>query len=193
MDDRIQAALHEANPSVAGAAVAAAKSLRLISKDTDTTPKIKSISVEAALAGAIEMKGDIGRGEQLFTKVNCVACHTISKDVAQKGPYLGNIAQTYKRPDLAAAILQPSKTIAQGFATTAVLTADGDLITGFVTDEQADRVTLRDGNAKEFTILKSEIEDRKTLPTSVMPEGLAGDYSIYDLASILDYLQSLSN
>ena len=39
-----------------------------------------------------------------------------SADQPPKGPYLGNIAQTYKRPELAQNILEPSKTIAQGFA-----------------------------------------------------------------------------
>ena len=37
-----------------------------------------------------------------------------------KGPYLGNIANTYQRPAPAEAIHEPSKTIAQGFATNTI-------------------------------------------------------------------------
>ncbi len=118
-------------------------------------------------------------------------CHLLSKDVKQQGPYLGNIAATYKRQQLAEAVLQPSKTIAQGFATTSVLTLDGRVVVGFVTNELADQVTLRDAQAKDHQILKEDIEIRKTLKTSVMPEGLLNKYSVRDLAAIVDYLDSL--
>ena len=55
--------------------------------------------------------GDIALGEQLFTRQTCMACHTTSQDQPQKGPYLGNIAQTYKRPDpkLKAPVVDPMK------------------------------------------------------------------------------------
>ena len=71
--------------------------------------------------------------------------------------------------DLAAAILQPSKTIAQGFVTNTILTLDGELLTGFVTNERSEQVTLRDQNGKETTIDKEEIDFRKTSEISVMP------------------------
>ena len=122
-----------------------------------------------------------------------MACHTVSKDAKQQGPYLGNIAATYKRQQLAEAVLQPNKTIAQGFATTSILTVDGRVVVGFVTNELADRVTLRDAQAKEHQISKDEIEIRKTLKTSVMPEGLMDKYSVTDLAAIVDYMNSLVN
>ena len=88
--------------------------------------------------------------------------------------------------------MQPSKTIAQGFATTIILTEDGKTIVGFVTKESADQVVLRDADAKEIVIDKGEIELRRTSKTSVMPEGLMNKYSIHDVASIVTYLQSLS-
>ena len=69
---------------------------------------------------------------------------------------------------------------------------DGRVVIGFVTKEQADQVTLRDTQAKEHTIRKDDIEIRKTLKTSVMPEGLMDKYSVSDLAGIIAYLESLS-
>jgi len=127
----------------------------------------------------------------LFKEANCTACHTVSKQDEQQGPYLGNIAATYKRQQLAEAVLQPNKTIAQGFATTSILTVDGQVVIGFVTKELADKVTLRDAQAKEHQISKDDIEIRKVLKTSVMPEGLMDKYSVSDLAAIIAYLESL--
>ena len=44
----------------------------------------------------------------------------------------------------------------------------------------------------EFTVMKEDIEERKTSPTSIMPTGVMNDYTTYELASLLDYLESLA-
>jgi len=43
-----------------------------------------------------------------------------------------------------------------------------------------------------LTVMKDDIEERKTSPTSVMPTGVMNEFSTYDLSSLLDYLESLS-
>ena len=192
IDEQILASLDDKDPKVAKAVAEAIKRLKLTVMEKVDSPLVETLDVETAVAQVVSTKGNRDLGERLFAKANCTACHTVSKDVAQKGPYLGNIAQTYKRPDLAAAILQPSKTIAQGFATTSILTDDGKLIVGFVTKESSNEVIVRDKEAKEFTISKDIIELRKTLKTSIMPKGLVDKFTIHDVASIVDYLQSLS-
>jgi putative heme-binding domain-containing protein len=167
------------------------KALRLTDKLDPNLPRIATIGVDAALKQFILTNGDVAHGQRLFKEANCTACHTVTKQAEQQGPYLGNIAATYKRQQLAEAVLQPNKTIAQGFATTSILTVDGRVVIGFVTKEQADQVTLRDAQAKEHKISKDDIEIRKTLKTSVMPEGLMDKYSVSDLAAIIAYLESL--
>ena len=169
----------------------AVKALRLTDKLNPNLPRIATIGVDAALKQFTLTKGDIAHGKRLFKEANCTACHTVTKQAEQQGPYLGNIAATYTRQQLAEAVLQPNKTIAQGFATTSILTIDGRVVIGFVTKEQADQVTLRDAQAKEHKISKDDIEIRKTLKTSVMPEGLMDKYSVSDLSAIVAYLQSL--
>ena len=161
----------------------------LIPKDA---VKINEMKIDDAVAQAISMQGNVELGRYMFTKANCVACHTVSEDEVQKGPFLGSIAKTYKRPDLAVAIVQPSKTIAQGFVTNTILTLDGDVITGFVTNERSEQVTLRDQTGKETTIEKEEIDFRKTSDISVMPTGVLNEFTVYEFASLLDYLESLS-
>ncbi|MCO8120122.1 discoidin domain-containing protein [Stieleria sp. TO1_6] len=192
LDDRIWTACQNSDGKVAEAATRAARQLKIQAPAVDDSPQIQSMSVEQATDSVAAATGDVTIGQRVFAKANCAACHTISKDEVQKGPFLGNIAKTYKRPELAAAVIQPSKTIAQGFATNSILTVDGTVLTGFVTSEQSDRVTLRDQTGKEFTILSDDIELRKVLPTSVMPSGLLNEFSVHEVASLLDYLQSLS-
>jgi putative membrane-bound dehydrogenase-like protein len=192
LNDRIVVALDDPDQTVAKAAQAAANSLKLERKGTDSTPKIGDLPPDKALAAVIAAKGDVALGEQVFARATCVACHTISQDQPQKGPYLGNIAQTYQRPDLAASILEPNKTIAQGFASNVISARSGAVMMGFITDESGDSVTLRDIAAQEHTIKKADIAKRDTLPTSMMPPALMNGFSVHEMASLLDYLVSLS-
>ena len=191
MDDKILAATTDSDANVAKAAQNAVKSLKLVAKGEDKTPKIGSLNPEDALAAVIKTKGSIAIGEQIFTKATCIACHTTKESEAQKGPYLGNIAQTYKRPDLAQNILDPNKTIAQGFVTEVVTLNDGTQQMGFITLESAGSVKLRNVAAQEFTFAVKDIKSRQKLPISIMPPGLMTNFTVREFASLLDYLESL--
>ena len=192
IDDKILAAVDDPDKTVASNAANVAKSLKLQKKSKDSGPLISTLKVEDVVSQVVKTHADASLGEQLFIKQTCVACHTTSQDQPQKGPYLGNIAQTYKRPDLAMNILDPNKTIAQGFTTNVITLKDGNAQMGFVTNESGDKVTIRNIAAQEFTFKKSDIKDRATLPTSIMPPGLVGNLTVKEFASLLDYLEELS-
>lgn len=188
---KVLAALDDPDAEVKGAAERAAKALRL-QKIEDTSPKLASLKPEQVLGAVLKEKGDVSLGEQIFTKATCVACHTVKETEAQKGPYLGNIAQTYKRADLAENIWDPNKTIAQGFASEAVTLKDGTQQMGFITLEGAEEIKLRNIAAQEFTFKTADIQVRQKLPISMMPPGLMMNFTVKEFASLLDYLESLA-
>jgi putative membrane-bound dehydrogenase-like protein len=160
---------------------------------TATAPAIASLKSAEVIAAVVQTKGDAKRGEQLFAQQGCVACHTVKLSDPLKGPYLGNIANTYQRPALAEAILEPNKTIAQGFATNTVTLKNGGIHTGFVTFEAADRLLLRNIASEEVSINTADIAKReKSESVSLMPPGLVHNLSIQDFASLLDYLEALA-
>jgi putative membrane-bound dehydrogenase-like protein len=192
LDARIAASLTDFFPDVVKAAKAAAKRLKIQPPGADQTPKLDTLKVEDALAQAIKLKGDPALGEAVFIKAACATCHTTSQDQPQKGPYLGNIANTYRRNDLALSILDPNKTIAQGFATHLIILKDETALMGFITKEAAEELSLRDIAAQEHTVKKSAIAKRVTMPTSIMPPGLMNAFSVKEFASLLDYLEGLS-
>ncbi|MBL9144708.1 MAG: c-type cytochrome, partial [Verrucomicrobiaceae bacterium] len=192
LDAKISAAANDSDKEVAKAAKQAVNSLKLKAIAEDKTPKVGTLKMEDAIAQVLKTKGDKSLGEALFTKMTCVACHTTSQNQPQKGPYLGNIAQTYKRPDLAANILDPNRTIAQGFASELVALKDGTQQMGFITLEGATEIKIRNIAAQEFTYKTSDIQTRTKLPTSMMPPGLMTNFSVFEFASLLDYLEALS-
>jgi putative heme-binding domain-containing protein len=59
--------------------------------------------------------------------------------------------------------------------------------------EAADKVTIRDTAAQEHTLVVKEITKREKLDKSLMPEGLAAPLTVQELASLLDYLESLNS
>ncbi|MEO7414311.1 MAG: heme-binding protein, partial [Opitutaceae bacterium] len=123
----------------------------------------------------------------------CVACHTVNAADPLKGPFLGNVAKIFPRRELAEAILDPNKSIAQGFATHQFTLKNGAGLVGFVTREGADTITIRDIAGQQQEIRVSEIARRGTLPMSLMPPGLLTSFNVRDFASLLDYLQSLAD
>jgi putative heme-binding domain-containing protein len=192
INDRIAIALSDPDAAVAKAAKEAANRLKIQAPGEDKTPKIASLKQDDAIAQVTKHKGDAALGQAIFARATCNACHTVSQAEAQKGPYLGNITETYRRKELAESILEPNKTIAQGFATNVFTLKDGKGFAGFVTDESGDTVTIRDIASTEHSFKKSEIKDRSTLPTSLMPPGLMAGFSVHEMASLLDYLEALA-
>ena len=162
-------------------------------KLTAVAPTVGTMKPADVIAAVGKLKGDVRRGEQLFSQQGCVACHTVKATDPLKGPYLGNIANTYQRPALAESILDPSKTIAQGFATNTLTLKDGTVLTGFVTLEADDKVSLRNIASQEFTVRPADIAKRERSETvSLMPAGLVANLTLQDFASLLDYLEALA-
>jgi putative heme-binding domain-containing protein len=191
MAPRVLEALSDPNGDIQSLAQAAADRLG-VRRIPDETPKAKEIGLEEFANRAMGMQGDATLGELVFMKSNCAACHTVDTRQQPKGPYLGNIAKTYPRDELARNIAFPNRTIAQGFKTETFLTDESQVLTGFVVREAADQVAIRDSQGKEHQLDVASIVERKALPVSSMPEGLLDSMSVLEFASLLDYLHALA-
>lgn len=190
----IVAALDDPNAEVVEAAKFAVKGLRLDPDEvrrSASEPLIATLSQSSVLDQATALRGDRSRGEQLFTQAGCVACHTVLASEPLRGPFLGNISALYRRRELAEAILDPNKTLAQGFITNQFTMKDGSVHLGFVTREGSDVVAVRDiaGQAREIKV--SDVAKRDHLTQSLMPPGLMNGFTVRDLASLLDYLEAV--
>lgn len=151
---------------------------------------IANVPYEEALKQVNASVGDPKLGATLFQTTGCALCHTVQKDQPATGPFLGDIAARYSREEILESILKPSARIAQGFETTTIENTKGETFDGFVVRESGDEVEIR--NLSGTTVLpKTTIASRGTRPVSVMPEGLADQLSPQQLASLVQYLQSL--
>jgi putative heme-binding domain-containing protein len=189
-------ALDDSDADVAAAAKSAVATLKLDvdairAEATQASPTLATLTPAETLAQALATKGSVARGEQLFNQAGCVACHTVNAADPLKGPFLGNAAKMFPRRELIEAIIDPNKSIAQGFVTHQFTMKNGATMLGFVTREAADVVTIRDLTGQQSDIRLADVAKREHLPISLMPPGLMSSYTLRDFASLLDYLESL--
>ncbi len=148
-------------------------------------------SLSQVLAALKDNNGNAEKGKALFQSQACIACHTFADGQAPKGPHLVDIGKRYNRQELVESIIKPSAKMAQGFESWQLLTKDGDVLTGFVTTESAERIVIRDGRGIMQELAQEEIEERKKQEISMMPEGLVGNLTVDQLSDLLAYLESL--
>ena len=131
---------------------------------------------------------DMDRGRDLFGTQGCVACHTLTADEKPKGPYMGQVGSIMGAEQIAESILRPNASISQGFASVVLTMKDGSVKSGFVSEEAAGEVVLRDIAGGVIRIATTDIEDRNELETSMMPAGLGSSLSFQDFVSLVGFL-----
>jgi putative heme-binding domain-containing protein len=108
------------------------------------------------------------------------------------GPKLDDVGGRYAKADIIKHILWPNETIAKGYETVQVLTLDGQVFNGFILSETEDSLSLgvatNDGKGREQVIAKDDIEVRKEMKASSMPEGLAKTISPGEFLDLLEFL-----
>ncbi|MCF0059290.1 c-type cytochrome [Dyadobacter sp. CY356] len=173
-----------------GEEIAAAKEEVKVDLDKIRNKKgqVGESSIEDVMLAMAKINGDPALGKTLFTRQGCVACHSLTKGETMKGPFMGQIGSIMNREQIAESILKPNASISQGFASV-VITAKGDkTYMGFITQESAAKVVMRDITGQLYTIKTSDIVSRKELEDSMMPTGLASALSYEEFASLITFL-----
>jgi putative membrane-bound dehydrogenase-like protein len=137
---------------------------------------------------ALEAKGDVGRGRQVFDSI-CAKCHSLGGKGAEVGPDLGTVRHQPKQV-LLAAILNPSESISQGFEAYVVETSSGVTYDGVLGPQTATSVTLRHEEGKEDVIQRREIRNMYATSLSAMPADLEKQVDVQHMADLLEFIKS---
>jgi len=117
-------------------------------------------------------------------------CHAVAKEGGLVGPSLDGVGLKYNREDLMTSILEPSKTIANGYETVLIATNAGKSVSGVFKGESGDGVMYADAEGKMFTVAKKDIDEKSFSPISMMPNGLNEGMTLQDFADIIAYLEA---
>ncbi len=158
---------------------------KLIGKD-----RIAQIhALEAKLTQESLAQADPGLGRATWNKL-CASCHKLYGQGGLIGPELTGAQRTNLRY-WTENILDPSGTVAANYLVSLFLLDDGTLVTGVVTTEDQDNVTVQ--TVKEKVVIeKDSIEQRKTSTQSLMPEGLLDALDDNQRRDLFSYLMGPS-
>ena len=150
--------------------------------DASENERAAAVKTLASLRG-----GNVARGEAVFKQV-CSACHLVGSLGKKFGPDLTDVGSRFSHEKIIESIVMPNEEISKGYETVLLLTYDGATQNGFILKEDDKSITLGIANGKEVTIDKEEIEIRKEMKASSMPEGLVKTIAPIEFLDLVAYL-----
>ncbi len=138
---------------------------------------------------ALEQKGNAANGKTLFKKV-CSACHKLEG----VGTVVGaDLAAIRNRGSAAVVlnILDPNREVKPQFLNYVLVTDDGRIVTGMITTETANSITMRRSDGTTAIVLRINIDELRSTGLSFMPEGMEKQLDIQAMADVLAYLNSI--
>jgi putative heme-binding domain-containing protein len=146
------------------------------------------------LGGSQTVQGDPAAGERVFFhphSAGCSHCHQIMGRGARVGPELTASAGTLPLARFVESIIRPNQEVAPHFASWTVATTSGKTLVGLLVKEEATgEQTYADSKGELMRLKPDEIELRKPLSTSIMPEGLGDLLTVQEFRDLLAFLQS---
>ena len=145
-----------------------------------------------AITELVKMKGDGGRGAQVFAKTaECGKCHVVNGQGKEVGPNLSEIGGKLSRQAFFESILYPSAGIAHSYETYVAVLNDGNTVTGIKTSETPTSITLKTADAIQRVFEKKDVDELKKQNISLMPADLQKTMTTQDLVDVVEYLTTL--
>jgi putative membrane-bound dehydrogenase-like protein len=154
-----------------------------------STPTEKREQIEqyrGKLTDAALAKADLSHGRQLFQKT-CANCHTLYGVGENIGPDLTG-SNRNNMDYLLENILDPSALVATQFRMSALRLASGQVVTGVIV-QQTDQIVTVQTEKERLNLPRSDVEEVKPSPLSLMPDGLLNNLSETDVRDLFGYLQ----
>ncbi len=156
--------------------------VELAQQEVSQIEKYKSMLTRESLAQA-----DAAAGRRIFTKT-CGACHQLFGEGGDVGPNL-TPTRRWSLDFLLTNSVAPSAEVLAAYQTEIVLTADGEVLTGIVAQENDEIMILKTADKPQVEILIEDIEGRKKSELSLMPAGQLDEMSPQEIRDLVKYLQ----
>jgi putative heme-binding domain-containing protein len=144
--------------------------------------------VVAEYRKALDLKGDRNRGKAVF-EARCGSCHLVDG----VGQNVGADLRAVRDRGLDAIllnILDPNREVLPPYLSYVISTTTGRVVTGMISAETANSLTVRRPDGSEETIPRAEIEELRSTGLSFMPEGLEKTIDVPAMADLLAFLNS---
>ncbi len=158
------------------------RAIRLLEAMSNTTRDEVLRSYKVALT----LKPDPEKGAALF-KQHCSVCHQIGTVGFQVGPNLATMKN--RGPEaILTNVLDPNREVNPAWRDYIAVTTDGQTHNGVLISESASILTFRRAEAKETSLLRSDVEALRDTGRSLMPEGLEKNLDTQAMADLIAWL-----
>ncbi|WP_133792943.1 PVC-type heme-binding CxxCH protein [Prosthecobacter fusiformis] len=150
-------------------------------------PSEDRAAVITSYMASTEMKGDVAKGQQVFSMI-CITCHKHGNLGVEVGPPLSDVKA--KPPEaLLSDILDPNRMVEARWCAYTIETLDGRMLSGLISAESADSVTLKMMGGLSENIQRSQIKKMVSTDKSLMPPGLEAAITKEQMADLLAFLR----
>jgi cytochrome c oxidase cbb3-type subunit I/II len=132
-------------------------------------------------------EADVLRGRVIYDQT-CGKCHQLFGEGGMVGPSLTE-TKRWNLDFLLHSIVAPSREILETYKTDVVMTFDGLVLTGVVSQEDDEKIVLMTADQPSIEILKDDIDGRKSSAVSVMPAGQLDQLKPEEVQDLFKYLQ----
>jgi putative membrane-bound dehydrogenase-like protein len=137
-------------------------------------------------SAALRLAGDANNGRQLF-QARCATCHRAGDSGRNFGPDVSAM-RALSRDRLLSGIIEPSAELNPQFLTYVIETKGGQLRPGLVQRQNEKTVIFSVLNDEDVVLPRSNIQDMRPQPWSMMPDGLDVGLTPKAMADILEYI-----
>ncbi len=132
--------------------------------------------------------GDPMEGRRVFKEAQCLNCHRFGDSGDPVGPDLTSLARRFTKREVLESILFPSHVISEQYSSRRVLTLDGRVYVGLVSETDAGRVSIRNSNNETAVVSRQDIDQILPSTSSIMPGNLLDELSLKEISDLMAYL-----
>jgi putative heme-binding domain-containing protein len=145
-------------------------------------------------AAILALAGDAARGAAVFGQsaaAQCSSCHRVRGEGKAVGPDLDGVGKKYSAQQLLQHLLEPSREVAPQNAAHALVTRQGEVLTGLVSSRDESEVVLKDAKGELHRVASSDVQSLEKQAESLMPAGLLRDLTAQEAADLVAFLAAL--
>ncbi len=132
--------------------------------------------------------GDPAHGQAAYAKAKCAQCHQFGNHGESIGPPLSGIARRFAKREILESILYPAHVVSNQYASKKVLTLDGKVLIGMVSNLPGRRIEVRDANNRVTEFDEAKIDQILPSHSSIMPSGLLDDLTLQEISDLMAYM-----
>lgn len=130
--------------------------------------------------------GDPKEGAKHFKKI-CAQCHKMYGEGVDVGPDITSNGRA-DFDQLLSNVFDPSLVIGAGYNAVTVNTKKGQVVTGLLVEDNAQRIVLKVQGGELKTIARADVDEQFTSKLSMMPEDLEKQLRPQEIVDLLSYL-----